>query len=197
MVLFKAAKIWFGKVPRKPPDKCNLQLGMISPEGAKTNLYDKVMNAPTISMYFVEDLLYYAFSINIDLCFWIYIISSVLKDYALDLFQLFIAVDFSTDGNNVNECENKFQAWQSAYMEEVPLFIVNEQNGYAIQEGTVVVSNVVISMSAKSQEDTDKTTLQLDSDSYLFGVDTCTGFSICKHRELFVGKIRSRRSFSK
>jgi hypothetical protein len=57
-----------------------------------------------------------------------------------------------------------------------------------------VTSNLVFSMSTKSKKSELQSTTQLDTDSYLLAIDTCTSETIVKHKELFVGKISPCRN---
>ena len=67
---------------------------------------------------------------------------------------------------------------------------VNKNDASYFKHKKHVISKVVLSMSTKSKRNELDQNVALDSDSYLFAVDTCTSENICKHEELFVGKIK-------
>ena len=174
-MLLKTAYVWFGKAPRKPPDKREYT-------HHKNDIYSLLMDHMAYLFYFIEDTLYYCFKINIDLCYWTCILGWILSEYLIDLLKIFIAIEF-------NEEEIKDTSWNQQMMSNIPLIEINKKDPYRFKRGKIVTSNLVFSMSTKSKKNELDSTIQLDSDSYSIAIDTCTSETIVKHKELFVGNI--------
>jgi hypothetical protein len=73
----------------------------------------------------------------------------------------------------------------------VRVYEVNKKQSSYFRYKWLVTSNVVLSLSAKSKQNALENVFVMDTDSYYFAVDTCTSETICKHKELFVGDIKS------
>ena len=56
--------VWFAEHPKEPPDKFKININSDSENQI-------IMNSVSFIIYFIEDILYQAFRINIDLCYWI------------------------------------------------------------------------------------------------------------------------------
>lgn len=82
--------------------------------------------------------------------------------------------------------------WIDKHSHPVLVFKVNQLDQYCFWRGWIVTSNIVLSFGNKSKTKRRllHSTEKLDTDSYLFAIDTCTSESICHHRELFVDGIK-------
>ena len=179
-MLLLTAKVWFGKSNRKPPDKRETETMENETIQRFTFYFQQVL-------YFIEDHLYHFCNIDVNLSFWFDIGIYLLKSYLLDLVTQFIVLD-------VNEKEDAviWKTWQSD--ENIETVEVNKPDPSRFLKKRKVMSNLVFSMSAKSKKSTLAGSMELDTDSYLIAIDTCTSETICKHRELFVGEIKSCRN---
>ena len=178
MILFKTAAIWFAKKHRKPPDEKDLNISH--------GLYDRMMVGVTYFLFFIEDLIYFISGYNIDLSVVIYVTTNVIMDYFRDFLSIFIAIQFNSS-SHVVEGEEWLKRIQSI---KVPFMEVNQHNSFYFRHKRTITSNVVLSMSTKSKQTELNQHIPMDSDSYLFAVDTCTSENICKHEELFIGDIK-------
>jgi hypothetical protein len=172
--------IWFTTRAKKPPDKDpNERVNTIS-----------FRDYPTFSIYVIEDIMYFIFGVNIDLCYWTYIISSVVMDYIFDFINIFLKVQYKQTCLSDNIANTK--KWSSPNCQkDIELFEINKKDPLRFKNGKVIQSNLVFSMSAKSSTGNGfDDIMNADTDSYTAAIDTCTSESICKHKELFVGDIK-------
>ena len=176
IMLIRSIKIWFTTPPWKPLDKPHHSSAIAS-------TYNLLMNGVTHLLMTIEDVLYYLFNINIDLCQCIQILSSILIDWIQYLFTVFINIDFTA---TVEEGES----WFEKVKIPVETLEVNVCQRNYFKFKSTVVSKVVLSLSTKSKRNELDNNAALDSDSYLFAIDTCTSENICKNKELFVGEIK-------
>ena len=186
VLLLKAVQIWFGKQPRKPPDKSSLNFTSTQPSTTyKSSIYNFIMNRITELLIVIEDALYHLFSINIDLSHCLNIATSIIIDYCFELLAIVLAINFNYISNDAEG-----EKWSIPDPNEVPIIEMNVKDPFYFVRGRRVLSKVVLSMSAKSKRSEIDNSLSLDTDSYLFAIDTCTSENICKHKELFVGAIK-------
>ena len=177
-MLLKTIDIWFVKAPRKPPDPAKKMLN------ATQSWFDYAIKIG----YILEDSLYTMFKIDIDLHFWSCIIKNITHHYALRLVQLFIEIDINTSDSKTIDTNHD---WKANYFKQITVTEMNKPHPSSyFKYRKLIMSNVVMSMTAKSKSAIDATLL-MDTDSYLFAIDTCTSETICKHKELFIGKIKN------
>ena len=179
VILFKTMEIWFAKQPRRPPDKaetCSQSNLTIS-----SYLYEWIMHHFSIFLFVIEDAIYFAFGYNIDLSISLYIFCNVFLDYLKQFISIFIAIQFHSS-SQVVEGEDWINLIAST---KVPQMAVNKNDPSYFKYKKHVISKVVISMSTKSKRNELDQNVALDTDSYMFAVDTCTSENICKHEELF------------
>lgn len=176
-MLLTTCYIWFAARPKKPPDK-DLQ----------RSYYDLAMDCTTYSLYMFEDILYYTFNINIDLCYWLYISSSVIIDYVFDLTNIFLQVNFNQKHTDIQQ-----KKWDTPYCQkDVEIYEINKLEPLRFKYGKTIQSNLVFSLSAKSSKGSSlDDVMSTDTDSYTAAIDTCTSESICRHQELFIGEIKT------
>ena len=182
-MLEQSIKIWFSKQPRKPPDKRK-------DKDLPISLREYSLNLITYFIFILEDTLFWAFSINIDISYWSYIFISILIDFTFEFLQIFLAISLDSMEEE-QDSTSLAQEWKSYHSQDISICEMNQHDSLYYIFGKNVTSNVVFSMSAKSKRDALSDTTLLDHDSYVFAIDTCTSESICKHRELFVGKIKA------
>ena len=101
VLLLKAVQIWFGKQPRKPPDKSSLNFTSTQPSTTyKSSIYNFIMNRITELLIVIEDALYHLFSINIDLSHCLNIATSIIIDYCFELLAIVLAINFNYISND-------------------------------------------------------------------------------------------------
>ena len=156
--------VWFQQPKRKPPDK--------------------KMDRMSSTILFVEDLVCKMLKRDIDLAYWIFVISELIKELTFELLKILIHYD---DEETVDEQpkERKFPR-----SDEIKVFEMNKKDFFRIRKRKLVISNVVLSLSTKSKRRIYEGTINMDVDSYNFAIDTCTSESICKHKELYIGDIK-------
>lgn len=174
MMLFQTIKIWFQSPPRKSPD--NL---------FSSSLYEQVMTVLTYFIILYEDCLFHIFGLNIDLCHLLHVIGLVIIDYAQELLAIFIQIDFQS---SINAAEG--ESWLLKHTKSIPVMEMNKKEPYYFKYGKLITSHIVLSMSTKSKRNELDSNVSLDTDSYLFAIDTCTSENLCRHKELFIGDIK-------
>ena len=172
--------IWFAKKPKKPPDKLE-----------NKSILNKIIDWISYMIYFIEDTLYETTKINIDLCYWIYILSIVTTEYIFDFINIFLQVEYKHVPHSEKD-NAKIKKWKTPYsQDQVEIYEVNQHDPLRFRNGKRIQSNLVFSMSAKSSSnDAINDVMNADTDSYTAAIDTCTSESICKHKECFVGDIK-------
>jgi hypothetical protein len=177
-ILHKVAYIWFVAPMKKPPDKRE----ELAKQQSKQPTLD-ILQILAYIVYAFEDLLFYTFKKDIDLCYWTYVIGSLLSDYLFELVQLFLAIELSDENHDTKE-------WTMQTNNKIPIYEVNEHDPYRFKRGKLITSNLMLSLSTKSNKNELDSTVRLDTDSYNIAIDTCTSETIVRHKELFVGKIQ-------
>jgi hypothetical protein len=169
--LEKAITIWFTKAPRKPPDKLH-------------STYKDFWKNSIAGLFFtLEDILYHCFGVTVDVNIWIYTYSNVLWDYLQDLIQIILDIDFNSSSDRSVE-------WKNPSLQPVIFHNASKRYTQSFKHGKIVISQVVLSLSARSNQTSIDDSLISDTDSYQFAIDTCTSFHINKHKELYVGEIK-------
>jgi hypothetical protein len=179
-MLLTTSYIWFAKRPKKPPD----------PES--TNNVNTIIDWISYMIYFIEDILYNTTNMDIDICYWMYILSRVTTEYVFDFINIFLHVEYTSDHTTPSKTNAQVQQWKTPYsQDQVELHEVNRHDPLKFKNGKRIQSNLVFSMSTKSSNnDTINDVMNADTDSYTAAIDTCTSESICKHKECFVGDIK-------
>jgi hypothetical protein len=114
-MLLQIISIWFKKAPRKPPDKREKKT-------IAKNIHNNLLNGATYIVYIIEDLLFFSFKMNIDLCYWIYIVNNIIYDYAFELLQIILAIE-------VNNSQVSTSEWKSNHLENnISIFEVNKHD---------------------------------------------------------------------
>lgn len=167
--------IWFGKRPKKPP---NISSG-------KSSMKELFHNC----IFAIEDFLSYIFKRDIDLCYWLFIVYVMIKDLVLDIISVFIALDIRNQNELINENED-YLKWKKQHPKTVEVIKMNNKDKNIFRHGKNINSNLDMSLSTKTSNGINDI-MNMDSDSYTAAIDTCTLESIFKHKELFVGKIKS------
>ena len=165
--------IWFAKKPRNPPDKSE---------------NSKFINYVSFVIYSIEDALYESIQLNIDLCYWIYILSIVGMEYIFDFINIFLQVEYKFVHAPIRE-EAQVKEWNTPHTEkDIELYEINQHDPLRFKYGKRIQSNLVFSMSTKSSKSNGiDDVMNADTDSYTAAIDTCTSESICKHKECFIG----------
>ena len=171
--LEKAITIWFTQRPKKPPDKQNCTL-----QEFWANIFSGFL-------YTLEDLLYHCFKVSVDVNLWVYTLSHVLLDYLKDLIQIILDIDFKEN------TDTAMTDWKNHNNQSIIFHNATKRYKQSFKHGKVIISQVVLSLSARSNKNGIDDALISDTDSYQFAIDTCTSFHINKHKELFVGEIKS------
>jgi hypothetical protein len=149
------------------------------------------MNYITYFLYIIEDIKYYTLNMNIDICYWTYIISSLTTEYLFEFIIVFLKVEY-----NIKSCSDdniKTEPCNTSYCQkDVKVYKVNKKDHCCFWHGKVIQSNLVFSMSAKPYKNNNgmDNIMNADTDTYTAAIDRCTSESICRQKELFVGEIK-------
>ncbi len=170
-MLFAIPYVWFRTKPRKPPDK------LVH--------WNAIVNS---AIHFVEDNLFYFIGVDVDISYSYQLAKLVLFDYMTDYCPTWMTFWITEP---FEEPEGNIGATIFNDEKEIKVYEVNSPDFKQFKYGKSLVSQVVISLTTKSKKNSIDDTLNLDSDSYNFAIDTCTSEGICKHEELFIGKIRN------
>jgi hypothetical protein len=156
--------IWVASQPRKPPDKHN----------DNNNWTDYLYQA----IWMLEDLLLHIIGLEIDFIYWYGFILTLCKGIDNSHPQHF-------------ELHSKTTDWYETHCNPSVFTVeVNKRYKLRFKFGKQVTSRLLVSLSSNSRKKEVDDIAKLDSDSYHFAIDTCTSEGICKHKELFIGKIR-------
>ena len=173
-IMLTTAYIWFRR-PKKPP---NISCW-------RSNINEVIYN----SAFAIEDLLSYTLNKDVDICYWLYIIYFMIKDLMKDIISMVTSLNLNNQNEIVTE-EKDYIQWKKSYSKVAEVIEMNNKDKNRFRHGRKVNSNLVMSLSTKSSNGINDI-INVDSDSYTAAIDTCTSESIFKHKELFVGRIKS------
>lgn len=172
-ILLTTAYIWFRR-PKKPPN-------IHSWKRRTSEILDN-------SAFVIEDLIACILNKDVDLCYWLYIIWFMIKDLIKDIIP--ITMPIFDNQNEISKEEKGYLKWKRSYSQEVEIIEMNTKDKNRFRHGRKINSNLVMSLSTKASNGINDI-INVDTDSYTAAIDTCTSESIFKHKELFVGKIKS------
>lgn len=159
--------IWLASRPKKPPDKEIIRKSWIE------NSYEYI--------WLMEDLIFSIFGLTFDFLHWYGFLIALIT--GLDQFT-------PNDDRDMTK-KNCSNDWYATHCNQKVIAIeVNKRHRLKFKFGRTVLSNILVSLTAKSKKNQMDDLMKLDSDSYYFAIDTCTSEGICKHKELFNGKIQ-------
>ena len=165
--LLLSVYVWFGPSTRKPPDKqkesCLIWNYVIQ---TIESIFNKLLRRET------------------HLNYWMFVSFFILKQVIMDLTSIIINFEHNEPCTSVHRDKYIFE-----HKEEINTYEMNKKDYFKLRKRKTIISNVVLSLSTKTKRKIYHSISNVDTDSYNFAIDTCTSESICKHKELFVGKI--------
>ena len=173
--------IWFAKQPRKPPDKSVKEKKVVS-----------FVDSLLLKIEKIENTLYDWMLIDVDIMYWLFIASCIVRDAITSLITVAFSIKFDNE-EGVEGKRNYFdEMLDNVSMKKVKLYqTINRGFCKRMKYGKIVKCNLIHSLSSRTNSARLDDIERMDSDSYHFAIDTCTSYSICKEKELFVGKIKS------
>ena len=171
-VLLLTAYVWYVSAKREPPDK--------------------ISGFKYAAINVAEYLLQFIIRKEINILYWYHVLTALLVEIAFEVLYIFIKIEYKLPYVTAQEEFNRLKLKNSK--EKILFHEVNKCNlfRYKLMKRTVWCK-LILSLSSKKKKFESSETINLDTDSYEIAIDTCTSESVCKEKELFVGKIHSCR----
>ena len=171
-VLLLTAYVWYVSAKREPPDK--------------------ISGFKYAAINVAEYLLQFIIRKEINILYWYHVLTALLVEIAFEVLYIFIKIEYKPPYVTAQEEFNRLKLKNSK--EKILFHEVNKCNlfRYKLMKRTVWCK-LILSLSSKKKKFESSETINLDTDSYEIAIDTYTSESVCKEKELFVGKIHSCR----
>ena len=164
--------IWFIEPQREPPDTAKAPM---------------MANLIMMLIDLLEESIILMTGKSIDLIFWYHVLKSLTIEIAFEFLYLFIKVEYKSPILAKQEREYEERKRNETV---VKFHECNKKNYFRYKmKNKTIRCNLLMSLSSGKKDLEQTSTLSLDTDSYDIAIDTCTSESICRERELFVGKV--------